>query len=51
MNVCLVDGHAKCFKRDGKIEGISNANAPTHTLPIEMSGIPGGDAKTLAAHP
>ncbi len=46
MNVCLVDGHAKWFKRDGKIEGISRGGVPTYTLPVDMSGIPGGEPNT-----
>ncbi len=53
FNVSFADGHAKRHGRNGKIEGKSRSGCPrgqaecdTYTLPVDLSGIIGGEANT-----
>lgn len=50
ININFVDGHAKWYRRDGKIPGKSidsnGREVDTYTLPCDLSGIPGGKPNT-----
>lgn len=46
MVVNFADSHARFYKENGTIPGISTGNVKTYTLPCDLSGIPGGTPDT-----